>query len=178
MLITNEQIINKEINKFITESRFHIITSRFNNKTWEENENYRSIHKKIGCIYCSPSPITSRVSIDSVVFILEMNNDINKIIGIGMVKNHPQIQKYSVYENGNYNRYTFTGKYRIDRIELTEQEDKIMKIFDMLCFKGNRHMKRGQGLQLFPAEILYNLSSRINLVDCIEEMFKNRFYPK
>jgi hypothetical protein len=49
-----------------------------------------------------------------------------------------------------------------------------MKIFDILCFTGNRHMKRGQGLKSFPIDMLYRCSKRIDLVKFISEMFKTR----
>jgi hypothetical protein len=108
------------------------------------------------------------------MFVLEMNNDTNKIIGIGMVRNHPVVNKYSVYSEGNYNRYVFVGKTRIDRSEMDEEEERIMKVFDILCFTGNKHMKRGQGLRLFPVEMLYRCSKKIDLVQFICEMFRKR----
>ena len=56
------------------------MTSRFNDQTWNENSYYRSTHSNIDCIYCSPCPTTNAIPIDSVMFILEMNNDTNKIL--------------------------------------------------------------------------------------------------
>ena len=63
-------------------------------------------------------------------------------------------------------------------ISMTEEENQTMKIFDILCFKGNKHMKRGQGLKLFPGEILYTISKRVDLLEYIELMFKSRFFRK
>ena len=103
-----------------------------------------------------------------------MNNDTNQIIGVGMVRNHPIVNKYTVYSNGNYNRYVFVGKTRIDRSEMDEEEERIMKVFDILCFTGNKHMKRGQGFRLFPIEMLYRCSKKLDLVQFICEMFKRR----
>jgi len=154
--------------------RQYILTSRFNNNTWWENSNYRSTRQHMKCIYCSPGPISCNIPNDSIMFILEMNNDTNKIIGIGMVRNHPILNKYSVYSEGNYNRYVFVGKNRIDRTHMSEEEERIMKVFDILCFTGNKHMKRGQGLKLFPIEMLYRCSERLDLVEFICEMFKTR----
>jgi hypothetical protein len=108
------------------------------------------------------------------MFVLEMNNDTNKIIGVGMIRNHAICSKYHVYENGTYNRYAYSGKYRIDRSEMAEEEEVIMQAFDILCFTGNRHMKRGQGLKSFPVDILYKCSKVVDLVKFISEMFKKR----
>ena len=96
----------------------------------------------------------------------------NEIAGVGMVMNKPKINKYSVYENGNYNRYSFVGNCRIDRTEMTEHENMIMRVFDILCFTGNRHMKRGQGLTMFPVDMLYKCHKKLDLVDYIRNMFK------
>ena len=57
---------------------------------------------------------------------------------------------------------------------MTEEEEQIMKVFDILCFSGNKHMKRGQGLKSFPSDMLYKMSKRLDLVSYIGEMFKKR----
>jgi hypothetical protein len=61
---------------------------------------------------------------------------------------------------------------------MTEEEDHIMQVFDILCFKGNQHMKRGQGLKTFPIDMLYKCSHRLDLVKFIAEMFKSRIHAK
>ena len=154
--------------------RHFLLTSRFNNQTWSENSRYRDTHKQIKCIYCSPDPISRDIPVDAVAFVLEMNNDTNIIMGIGMISNHSQINRYRVYKEGNYNRYNYVGKGRIDRTQMTADEERIMKVFDILCFTGNTHMKRGQGLKLFPVDMLYRCSVKLDLVEFVSEMFKNR----
>ena len=172
--ISNLNRFKQHIMDYKKNLRHYLLTSRFSTKTWCENENYRSTRENMKCIYCSPGPISCNIPNDSIMFILEMNNDTNKIIGIGMVRNHPILNKYSVYSEGNYNRYVFVGKNRIDRNQMCEEEERIMKVFDILCFTGNKHMKRGQGLKLFPIEMLYRCSERLDLVEFICVMFKNR----
>jgi hypothetical protein len=156
----------------------YLLTSRFNNETNDENKKYIKKNEKLGCVYCSPEKISKKINENAILFILEMNNDTNKIIGIGMVKNNPICGRYSVYKNGNYNRFVFTGKYRIDRNEMNELEENVMKAFDILCFTGNRHMKRGQGLRSFPSEMLNSIKKVIDLIEFITEMFKKRFIEK
>jgi len=177
-IITIDQIIKKQLKDFKLEQRHYLLTSRFNNETWNENEQYRLKHHNIGCIYCAPEKISQSIPLETIIFILEMNNDTNKIIGIGMIRNHSICDKYHVYTEGNYNRYVYVGKNRISRDEMNEEEEEIMKLFDILCFKGNRHMKRGQGLRSFPIDILYRCSKRLNLVNFISEMFKKRLIQK
>jgi len=171
---TDKRGYRKQIRLFKKNLRNHILTSRFTNATWNENENYRRRHPNIGCVYCSPDPISKSIMTDTNLFILEMNNDTNKIIGIGLIKNQSINGKLNVYSKGNYNRYTFIGRTRIDRNEMNEEEDLVMKIFDILCFRGNKHMKRGQGLKSFPVELIYRLSKEIDLIKYIGNMFKQR----
>lgn len=172
---TIKRLHNKTLQDYRKEMRHFIMTSRFNDKTWLENQEYRDNNSKLGCIYCSPSPVSVHIPHEGIMFVLEMNNDTNEILGIGMVMNRPKINKHLVYENGNYNRYNFTGNYRIDRKEMTLEEEDIMRVFEILCFTGNRHMKRGQGLTMFPVEMLYKCHRKVDLINFVRGMFKNRY---
>ena len=59
------------------------------------------------------------------MFILEMNNDENSVKGVGLVKNAIMIgQYYKIYSEGNYNRFTYKGDYRIDREEYDRRRGK------------------------------------------------------
>ena len=179
---TNEKILRKQINEYKKELKKFVLTSRFSNGTHSENTDFRKRNPTIGCIYCSPEPITTQIPIDVVLFVLEMNNDTNKIMGIGMVPNHPRCDnKCNVYEARYYNKFVYIGKNRIDRTEMTEEEETILTIVDNLCFKGNGHMKRGQGLKLFPVKTQYHLSMgepKLDLVHFITNMFKQRLQKK
>jgi hypothetical protein len=156
---------------------FAITTTRFNNNTLSINKQFREKHPLIKSIYCSPGPISQTIPIGSTVFVMEMNNDINKIVGIGAVNNRPIIGKYDVYiDNPNYSRYVYTGKYYIERSEMSEEEEKIMKFFDIMCFTGNKHLKRGQGITSFPIEFIVRIFYKLNidLIMCIRKMFSSR----
>ncbi len=168
----------QQVNEFHKSLNKYLMTTRFNNFTFGENKKYREKIKTNGCIYGSPDQIASSIAIDTIMFILEMNNDENRIEGIGMIKNHPIIGKHNIYSVGNYNRYVYLGKYRIDRSQMTELEESVMKALDILCFTGTSHMKRGQGLKQFPIHLIYNCLSVINLVEFIKNMFKTRYFQK
>jgi len=151
-----------------------VCTTRFNNITWEENRKYTKDHKVAHCIYGSPYLLKKNIPDDSIVFVLEMNNDENKIMGVGLIRNHPICGKHRIYKNGNYNRYAYIGSMRISRENMNSEEEKIMKAFDILCFKGDKHMKRGSGITCFPDEILFRCMNIVNLVEFISSMFKKR----
>uniref|UniRef100_A0A6C0K2B8 Uncharacterized protein n=1 Tax=viral metagenome TaxID=1070528 RepID=A0A6C0K2B8_9ZZZZ len=168
----------KEINDYKSSLKHHIVTSRFNMQTLQENRDFVEKTPTIKCIYCCPDPIAKTIPIDSVLFVLEMNNETNKIAGIGLVRNHAFMHKYNVYSERSYNRYIYYGKNHIARENMTEEEDRIMKVFDILCFTGSKHMKRGQGIKSFPIETLYKCKRTLDLVGFIAEMFKIRMSKK
>jgi hypothetical protein len=164
----------KEVKTYQSTLKHYVVTSRFNNYTLQENRGFLQKTDKLNCVYCCPDPIAKHIPIDSILFVLEMNNDTNKIAGIGLVKNHAFMHKYNVYTERSYNRYIYYGKHHISRENMTEEEDRIMKVFDILCFTGNKHMKRGQGIKSFPIEILFKCRNTLDLVKFIAEMFKAR----
>lgn len=151
----------------------HILSTRFNNETWKQlsnfREKYKSNNKKKSVVYNSPSIITPKVPVNTPVIVMEMNNDINKIMGMSIITNHyfTRSKKYRIYKDDNYNRYTYFGKYYVDirkvfeycetQIE-REQNNKHMKdyqfINDMILyyeqklFYGYTHMKRGDGFTI------------------------------
>lgn len=178
MIPTEQKLYQLRIREFKKQCNRFLLTSRFNNETCYQNECYRMKNKNIGCIYCSPDPVSQKIPTESIMFILEMNNETNYIMGLGMVRNRPVINKHRVYDNGNYNRYVYTGNVRIERKDMTEMEEQIMKVFDILCFTGNTHMKRGQGLKLFPIDMLLRCNKKLDLVQFISDMFKQRINKK
>ena len=150
-----------------------ILTSRFNNKTWFENSQIREKHS-IQCIYCSPQKINEDLQHHSFLFVVEMNNDENRIEGIGIIRNKIQYDnKIRVYEEGDYNRYVYTGKYRLDYKILMEFCPRIVEAFNQLLFKGKAHSKRGRGLTKFPKNLF-----KTEILSCIgdEEYIKKNLF--
>ena len=165
----------KKLREFEEKYQHVILTSRFSKETFLENKMFRERNPNIGCIYCSSTSISSKISEDKTLFVLEMNNSINRIEGIGMIKNKPIVNKYKVYDYISYNKNTYIGKYRISREDMTEEEEEILKVFDKLCFTGAKNLKRGKGINAFPVEILYKCVKHLDLVEFIRKMFKTRF---
>ena len=169
-----QRSLNSSLQNYHTNMKYVLTTTRFNNTTWAENVKYREKYPQLGCIYPTPEENSSKMAENAPLFVLEMNNDANKIMGIGMVRNHVITKKYRVYSNENYNRHAYIGRRRIDRAQMSEEEERIMKVFDILCFTGSRHMKRLRGLKIFPVDMLYNCSKIMDLVKFIVQMFKQR----
>jgi hypothetical protein len=175
----NEKEYRKKVNEYRSNLKSMLVTTRFNTETLLENAKFRQQNPKVGCVYCSPAPISQKIPQNMILYVMEMNNTINKIVAIGMVKNYAICSKYKVYQHSSYNSFVYLGKTpRITRENMTEEEEEIMKVFDTLCFKGASNMKRGHGITAFPVELLYRVSKTKDLVDFVKQMFTRRIQRK
>lgn len=159
-----------------------LMVSRYNNKTLEEVTYYRNINniENDKSIYCSPMQIKNDIPINETLMILEMNNDTNKVIGVGLIKNYIWADKqYNIYTERNYTRYIYKGNYRILREEIEtigKKYESLMKIFDLVLFKGKTHVKRGQGITEVPEKLYAHIKiNEEGLMDLLRQMFKDRF---
>ena len=124
------------------------MVTRFNNNTENENSRWRDKYDFVGCVYNSPVHIKDSVPLMVQLIIIEMNNDKNKIVGFGKIKNKVYTDRtYRIYQERNYNRYTYRGAKRIyiENINNKDIQEKIQKLEERL-FKGKSHLKRGQGI--------------------------------
>lgn len=156
---------------------YSLVTTRFNQLTWDENCRYRTHHKINGCIYGSPNTMSPKIIQETIVFVVEMNNDLNRIEGIGLVRNITHSDKYySIYKGGNYNRYTYKGDYRMDRENLIRINNELVIILDYILFKEKTHLKRGAGFTSFPDKLYkHKKCEHIHLKDEIRKAFLTMF---
>lgn len=154
---------------------YRVCCTRFTNKTWEQNNIWKEKHNHSGCIYNSPTKIKEVIPLQCVVFMVEMNNELNIIIGVGMLKNHIHTDKYyKIYEEGNYNRYTYKSSFRIDRTEFKERETYYIEKLENLIFKGKTHIKRSQGITEIPGWIFEKIP--INFIEIFKNMFIEKYF--
>lgn len=165
----NKRIRELKAKKKIPKKHYLMIT-RFNSFTHDEMLDYCKTIKGVQCIYGVPRLVSNFINPEGIMFVLEMNNDINKIMGIGMVRNVPVAGKHRIYEEENYNRYAYLGKTRIAREAMNEDEEELFKTLDKHCFKGATHQKRGQGINFFPPNWLEDGT----IIEFIIAMFKVR----
>ena len=132
-----------------------IASTRFNNHTWNENVNYRNKIDHNGCIYGCPQSISSKILDDSLLYIFEMNNSLNRIEGIGLIKNKIYYDNYyKIYSDGNYNRFVYKSNYRVDRKQLELYYPDMLSLFELILFKGKTHLKRGFGITQVPEKLI------------------------
>ena len=127
----------------------YIAVTRFNEETFQENFSFNTKRNDHIWAYNTPVPLKTNYDKDDTFIVLEMNNSQNKIMGISIIHNIFECQKYNIYKDPNYNRYCYSGKYRIDCSAFTSEEyDNVMNHLENICFKGKRHLKRGHGIQV------------------------------
>ena len=155
---------------------FTIATTRFNNDTLETNYAYR---RKYGfeCMYCCPQEMSPTIYYNTLVFVIEMNNQKNQIEGIGLIKNKYETNKYyKVHTDGNNNRYTYIGNYFIDRETLDDYNAELVYVLDEILFKGKTHSKRGSGLTTIPEKVLkLEVCEDLNIKKEIKNIFIHHF---
>ena len=63
-----------------------LMTTRYNTETWLQYMNWRKKYNLNDSYYYScPFPISNTIRIGSTLYILEMHNSLNKIMGMGVV---------------------------------------------------------------------------------------------
>jgi hypothetical protein len=152
-----------------------LLTTRFDNFTWDENCSYREKYKMKGCLYGSATRMKCTIPLNNLVFVIEMNNSKNRVEGISLVRNFTHFDRYyKIYDSGTYNRFVYKSDYRIDRESLNFQ---IIEILDNILFKGKTHLKRGIGFTSIPQKLLKNeiLCNNINIEKAIISDFQEKF---
>jgi len=124
----------------------YMASTRFTTDTYNTNSYYRRKHNVV--VYGSNIRINQKCPVGSFIFVAEMNNNTNKIEGIGLVKNIISPEKHKIYENDDYNRYVYKGKYWLGREQLEKIDADLVVILDIILFHGKSHLKRVSGISI------------------------------
>ena len=155
---------------------FYLACTRFNHNTYAENMNYR--HKNnINAIYGSTLKIRGIYSQGCLMFIAEMNNQTNEIEGIGLIQNLLVCNKsHNIYENSEYNRYIYKGKYWLSRSQINELNPQILEIFDNILFKKKSHLKCRIGITIITEKIFAHWDYELQLLkNMVKKLFLDYF---
>jgi hypothetical protein len=130
-----------------------LVSTRFNDSTWSQNQAYRAKHKC--CCYSAPAPMSPKILNDSLVLVVEMNNTQNRVEGVGLIRNSPLLDRYyKTYDYFDYNRYFYKSSYHVSREKLLEYNARLVGVLDYILFKEKTHMKRGSGFTTIPTKLL------------------------
>lgn len=152
------------------EKRAYLVTTRFNNETYAQNRrfcakyNYKSL-------YSNPHALPASIPIDATVYVIEMNNTTDKIVGFGKFKNRLKYNVYNIYEVEFYNQNHFVGEDRIGSEEFHENDKAFIQSLEQQLFHGRGHLKRGHRMLSFPhAKIGTCLKNGLDIIETIERI--------
>jgi hypothetical protein len=152
-----------------------LASTRFTDETYAQNTLYRETHSLREYIYCQRKRIKSSIPLNSLLYIVEMNNSTNQILGIGLIKNFIVTDKfYKVYASTDFNLYTYKTLYRLDREELIGFDEDLVCALETICFKGKSHLKRIPGISIIPDKLLQTFS-HISFVRQLNQAFSNKY---
>ena len=133
--------------------RYVVAVTRFNNNTYKQLTDYKKKKAITGCIYGTPSEIKEEIGENYYILVLEMNNDINKIMGIGKIINRKERLREKIYKNHDYNRIIYKGTKWIGYQSFNQLDKQLIERFEECLFKGSCHIKRGSGITLVPKKM-------------------------
>ena len=156
---------------------FYLACTRFDDKTWIENINYKEKEKMKGVIYGVSIKINEKYPLNSILFVVEMNNAINEIYGISLIRNSMLLdKKYHIYENTDYNRYIYRGDYWISRDNILLEDRMIVDILEKMLFKGKSHVKRITGISVITNKLFSRWEQNEEKVkETIKKIFIKKF---
>ena len=142
---------------------FDIFTTRFDSYTYQQNQRFKESiiwkGEEHGSLYSTTTKLPVSASKNKYLFILDMNNTTNKIMGIGFIKNLlAKEQELHVYDNPCFNNYIYKSQYYLSLVDnnIVPQNSKssitdfIIDEFELRLFFGKSHLKRGGGYTRFP----------------------------
>jgi hypothetical protein len=165
-------VLSRDVRRYVV--GIEITTTRFSDFGFIENREWRDEKGMKGCIYGTPKMVSTNIEDRCPMFVIEMNNDRNRIEGIGIVINRPHEynHKMRIHSDHNLNRYTYEGLYRLDKSDIVDKyHKKVIWVLEMLLFKGARHSKRSIGITRLPGWLKYN-RFEYNFGEVLWEMFE------
>ena len=165
-------VLSRDVRRYVV--GIEIVTTRFSDFGFIENREWRDERGMKGCIYGTPKMVSINIEDMCPMFVIEMNNDRNRIEGIGIIINRPHEDnhKMRIHSDHNLNRYTYEGLYRLDKSDIVDKyHKKVIWVLEMLLFKGARHSKRSIGITRLPGWLKYN-RFEYNFGEVLWEMFE------
>ena len=165
-------VLSKDARRYV--AGIEIMTTRFSDFGFIENREWRDERGVKGCIYGTPKMVSTNIEDRCPMFVIEMNNNRNRIEGVGFIINRPHEDNHKrrIHSDHNLNRYTYEGIYRLDKNDIVDNyHKKVIWVLEMLLFKGAKHSKRSIGITRLPEWLKYN-RFEYNFGEVLWEMFE------
>jgi hypothetical protein len=153
-----------------------IFTTRFNTDTYNENIEAREFCD-FDCAYGSPNKIKN-IKIGDPLYMIEMNNETNRIEGIGHIHNKSLKYPPKIYRPSydDCNTYVYTGDHHITREDIYRLFPDIIDKLENKLFKGKGNQKRGKGFSRLSAKIYSETFTESDLASAIKQTFIHKYF--
>jgi hypothetical protein len=136
---------------------FDLYTTRFNSHTYMQNTRFKENLGFRGSLYSTMLPFPANAPTDKYVFMVDMNNTTNKIMGFGFIKNKlAAVQKMRMYDDPSFNNCIYKSNFYIPigDIDNPKWMEFIETEFERVMFYGKSNLKRGSSFTRFPIKKL------------------------
>jgi hypothetical protein len=150
---------------------FYVASTRFSTESYQENLSFRSSESPV--IYGCSIKICESCPYNADICVIEMNNETNRVEGMGFIKNRLYLNKsYNISKVKNNNRYVYRGKYWLGYKDLAEIAPSLMDVLECVLFKGRSHMKQLSGISMLTDKlrVRWNIS-----LPCLKKVIKQTF---
>jgi hypothetical protein len=127
-----------------------LATTRYSHKTFAEGRAY-SDARNTPAEYGAPDPIRAVHSRSAQFLVIEMNNESNRVEGVGLIRNQHR-GRHRVHSNPMYNRYVYRASRRLSRAEI--DDEPMFCFLDEVLFRGKGHLKRLTGISALSPKFL------------------------
>ena len=128
---------------------FYIGTIKYNKYCRvDEVQRWKDMKKWEGCVYSVPKPIAKCIRKRKYIFVIEMNNNTNKIEGIGFIRNIDNLGRNTgIHHDMKYNLYNYNSSFHVGFKDMCKKDNgNYIEFLTRLLFYGRSHYKRGPGI--------------------------------
>ena len=157
---------------------FDLYTTRFNSFTYLQNQRCKAgmdwsggssssgsgmgegAAAVVGSLYSTTMPMPASAPRDKYLFVLDMNNTTNRLMGVGLIKNMlAKDQSVRVYDDPGFNNYIYKSRFYVPLVDAGGFWDNGIMAFvanelEDNLFYGKAHLKRGGSFTAFPRKKL------------------------
>ncbi|RZD41561.1 MAG: hypothetical protein CXT73_04790 [Methanobacteriota archaeon] len=153
----------------------YIGLAHFDNKTYKENIEWKRKKNFTGCVYGLQQFLPDSIPHESDVYMIDMNNETNQIVGIGLIKKvYIPKNRSRIYNNPEFNRYVIKSPFYRDRTFLIKKDKEIIEFLENILFKGYSHLKRTSNMTLSFEKLAYapNIGSEFKIKKNKKRIYK------
>ena len=134
---------------------YYLAIKTYNNKGYNEVIDWKNKNNHDGSVYGLFKQISDKVEYRSKIYVIDMNIDLKKVMGIGLILNDIYYNKQLIiHSDEKRNMHIYKSKFYKNRDILLKIEngEYIINFLDELLFKKNKCYIMGNGIRIINNE--------------------------